>query len=171
MTEPRDPRPFIVLTAIHDTNARAAAVTLSHADAWERAHASLGEAETALRSHGHTGSCAQHFVALIDGVSVDERVAILRTRLGRLLALPDKARHAALAELARVSVELPDHGLGVITAELTVLTELPNENLEAASRLEQTTELAEYLLEQVQTCLQSLSQALLDERKKYPPVQ
>ena len=48
---------------------------------------------------------------------------------------------------------------------------LENENLEAATRLEQTTELAEYLLEQVQTCLQSLSQALLDERKKYPPVQ
>ncbi|UJR08226.1 hypothetical protein I4U23_012499 [Adineta vaga] len=44
---------------------------------------------------------------------------------------------------------------------------LEQENIESTARLEQTTELAEYLLEQVQTCLQSLSQALLDERKKF----
>jgi mediator of RNA polymerase II transcription subunit 21 len=44
---------------------------------------------------------------------------------------------------------------------------LERENLESTFKLEQTTELAEYLLEQVQTCLQSLSQALLDERKKF----
>lgn len=43
---------------------------------------------------------------------------------------------------------------------------LEQENRQATAKLEQTTELAEYLLEQVQTCLQSLSQALLDERKK-----
>ena len=43
---------------------------------------------------------------------------------------------------------------------------LERENLQATAKLEQTTELAEYLLDQVQTCLQSLSQALLDERKK-----
>lgn len=58
-----------------------------------------------------------------------------------------------------------------LTEQHAQLALLENENLEAATRLEQTTELAEYLLEQVQTCLQSLSQALLDERKKYPPVQ
>jgi mediator of RNA polymerase II transcription subunit 21 len=46
------------------------------------------------------------------------------------------------------------------------LESLEQENIEATVKLEQTTELAEYLLEQVQTCLQSLSQALLDERKK-----
>lgn len=44
---------------------------------------------------------------------------------------------------------------------------LERENFDATMKLEQTTELAEYLLEQVQTCLQSLSQALLDERKKF----
>ncbi len=37
----QDPRPFIVLTAIHDANARVAAITLSHADAWERAQKAL----------------------------------------------------------------------------------------------------------------------------------
>ncbi len=37
-----DPRPFIVLTAIHDANARIAAITLSHADAWERAQKAAG---------------------------------------------------------------------------------------------------------------------------------
>ena len=59
-------------------------------------------------------------------------MAILRTRLSRLLTLPDRSRHAALADIARASLGLPDHGLGFITTELTVLTELPNENLEAA---------------------------------------
>lgn len=44
---PRDSRPFIVLTAIHDTNARAAAVTLSHADAWERAQKALAGLDVA----------------------------------------------------------------------------------------------------------------------------
>jgi len=102
------------------------------AEAWERAHISLQEAEIALRELGHDASRPEHFVALVDGSSTDERVAILRTRLGRLLTLPDKSRHAALADIARASLELPDHGLGFITAELTVLTELPNENLEAA---------------------------------------
>lgn len=33
----RDPRPFIVLTALVDSNARAAAVTMSHGDAYEKA--------------------------------------------------------------------------------------------------------------------------------------
>jgi hypothetical protein len=43
----RDARPFIVLTAIHDTNARAAAITLSHADAWERAQKALAGLDVA----------------------------------------------------------------------------------------------------------------------------
>jgi mediator of RNA polymerase II transcription subunit 21 len=54
-----------------------------------------------------------------------------------------------------------------LTEQHAQLELLEQENIEATARLEQTTELAEYLLEQVQTCLQSLSQALLDERKKF----
>ncbi|GAB4209465.1 MAG: hypothetical protein OHK0013_28900 [Sandaracinaceae bacterium] len=42
-----DPRPFIVLTAIHDSNARVAAITLSHADAWERATKALAGKDVA----------------------------------------------------------------------------------------------------------------------------
>ena len=53
-----------------------------------------------------------------------------------------------------------------LTEQHIQLEMLEQKNVEATSKLEQTTELAEYLLEQVQTCLQSLSQALLDERKK-----
>ena len=102
------------------------------AEAWQRAHTSLVEAEAALRALGHDASRPEHFVALVDASSNDDRVAILRTRLSRLLALPDESRHAVLTEIARASIALPDHGLGFITAELTVLTELPNENLEAA---------------------------------------
>jgi hypothetical protein len=54
-----------------------------------------------------------------------------------------------------------------LTEQHAQLDFLEGENLQATLKLEQTTELAEYLLEQVQTCLQSLSQALLDERKKF----
>jgi hypothetical protein len=54
-----------------------------------------------------------------------------------------------------------------LTEQHIQLELLERENLESTSKLEQTTELAEYLLDQVQTCLQSLSQALLDERKKF----
>lgn len=38
----QDPRPFIVLTALVDASARAAGVTLSHADAFERAQKAAG---------------------------------------------------------------------------------------------------------------------------------
>ncbi|CAF2628183.1 unnamed protein product [Rotaria sp. Silwood2] len=54
-----------------------------------------------------------------------------------------------------------------LTQQHRQLELLEQENIEATAKLEQTTELAEYLLEQVQTCLQSLSQAILDERKKF----
>ncbi|CAF0935089.1 unnamed protein product [Rotaria sordida] len=57
-----------------------------------------------------------------------------------------------------------------LTEQHAQLELLEQENIEAAAKLEQTTELAEYLLEQVQTCLQSLSQAILDERKKFQNV-
>ena len=125
------------------------------AEAWERAHTSLGEAETALRSLGHRASRPEHFVALIDGSSAEEQVTILRTRLSRILALPDRSRHAALADIARASFALPDHGLAFITAELTVLTELPNENLEAAllARLAATLDLDGAAREQADVAL------------------
>ncbi len=49
MSTERDPRPFIVVTAILDGSARAAAVTMSHVDARERAlAASVGQAIAGL---------------------------------------------------------------------------------------------------------------------------
>lgn len=42
-----DARPFIVLTAIHDASAKVASITLSHADAWERARKAIGSKEVA----------------------------------------------------------------------------------------------------------------------------
>lgn len=42
-----DPRPYLVVTAIHDASARTAALTLSHADAWERIREAIGEKEIA----------------------------------------------------------------------------------------------------------------------------
>ena len=42
-----DPRPYIVVTAILDSNARVANITLSHADAWERAQKAMAGREIA----------------------------------------------------------------------------------------------------------------------------
>lgn len=42
-----DPRPYIVVTAILDSNARVANITLSHADAWERAQKAMAGKEIA----------------------------------------------------------------------------------------------------------------------------
>ncbi len=103
-----------------------------HADAWQRSHAGLLEAESALASSVGGQARAESFVTLLSMCSPGERRTLLRERLLRFLALPDRSRHAALAELAAASVGTDDHGLAIITDELTVLTELPTENLEAA---------------------------------------
>lgn len=47
MSEERDNRPFIVLTAILDGSARPAAITVSHGDAMERAYGSAGAEDIA----------------------------------------------------------------------------------------------------------------------------
>ncbi|MBA3286971.1 MAG: tetratricopeptide repeat protein [Acidimicrobiia bacterium] len=103
-----------------------------HVDAWQRSHAGLLEAEAALASSVDDDGRARSFVALLCTCPPEERAALLRERLLRFLALPDPLRHAALAELAAASVGAADHGLAIIDAELTVLTELPTEHLEAA---------------------------------------
>lgn len=103
-----------------------------HAEVWRRAHAGLVQAEGALAARGHRGTRSEHFVALLDSVTPEERIDRLRERLTRFLALPERARHPALVELAGASVTASDHGLGLMSAELTILTELPTEHLEAA---------------------------------------
>jgi len=103
-----------------------------HADAWQRSHAGLVEAEAALASSVGAETRAESFVALLGTCNHGERRTLLGERLMRLLALPDRPRHAAMAALAAASVGADDHGLAIITNELTVLTELPTENLEAA---------------------------------------
>lgn len=103
-----------------------------HADAWQRSHAGLLEAEAALASSVGSEARAESFVALLGMCPGEERKALLRERILRFLALPDRPRHAALAELAAASAGADDDGLGIITDELTVLTELPTEHLEAA---------------------------------------
>ncbi len=103
-----------------------------HADAWRQAHAGILEAEAGLGSSAGRTTRAESFVALLDRCPAEERRALLGERLRRLLALPERPRHAALAELATASATAEDHGLAIITDELTVLTELPTEHLEAA---------------------------------------
>ena len=103
-----------------------------HADAWQRSHAGLVEAEAALALSVGGGARAESFVALLGMCPAAERKALLGERLLRFLALPDRPRHAALAELAKASVGAADDGLAIMSDELTVLTELPTEHLEAA---------------------------------------
>ncbi len=103
-----------------------------HADAWRRAHAGLADAEEALTSQGHGGTRIESFVALLGTSSPIDRMALLRERLVRLLGLPEGARQTALADLAAASAVAGDQALAIMTDELTVLTELPTENLESA---------------------------------------
>ncbi|CAF0858844.1 unnamed protein product [Didymodactylos carnosus] len=78
-------------------------------------------------------------------------------------------------ELIALIDSLPSVPSSTTTTTTTTMPSLQQQQLElleaenhlATKKLEETTQLAEYLLEKVQTCLQSLSHGILDERKKY----
>ncbi|MDP8991992.1 MAG: hypothetical protein M3N31_02915 [Actinomycetota bacterium] len=109
--------------------------TRIHADAWRQAYASLERTEKELESTAPGAGRADHFAALVAGSRADDRTALMRERLTRLLELPDPTRRSALAELALASARLGvDRAREVITAELSALMELPNEYLEVALR-------------------------------------
>lgn len=61
-----DPRPRIVITAIYDTGVRIAALTLSHADAWERAQRALAGRDVAGLDLVELGVSSRAFAALRD---------------------------------------------------------------------------------------------------------
>lgn len=103
-----------------------------HQVEWGQAMVTLGLIEEAL-AHGSPGrSRRDHFVALFELCETEERSALLRDRLARLLAMPPDARHSMLREAAAASLRSHDQGKAYVTVELTVLATLPNEHLEAA---------------------------------------
>jgi hypothetical protein len=105
-----------------------------HADAWRQSYASLERADQELAGRASGLSRSDHFAALLAAAGPDERLALIRERLHRLLALPAENRRL-LTELALASARLDyDDALAVMEAELSVLIELPTEQLDAGLR-------------------------------------
>lgn len=107
-----------------------------HADAWRQSYASLERTEKELETLAPGLSRAEHFVALLTMVDRDERLALFKPRLLASLALPGESRRrSSLVELALASARLDfDEARSVIDAELTILIELPSEELEPGLR-------------------------------------
>ncbi len=108
--------------------------TRLHADAWKQAYASLSRAEEQLETLAAGNSRAEHFAALVASASEDERSALMRERVLRLLAQPDARRRSLLQELAMASLKVGARGQLLMEAELKVLMELPPETLDVALR-------------------------------------
>ncbi len=105
-----------------------------HADAWRQSYASLERTDKELAERVPGLSRADHFAALLASAAPDERLALIRERLTRMLTLPAENRRW-LTELALASGRLGyDDALAVMEAELSVLIELPTEQLDAGLR-------------------------------------
>ena len=107
-----------------------------HADAWKQAYASLERVEKELGQRFPAMSRAEHFAALLAGCEAEERRALLQERITRILDLPvENRRRAALTELALASTRLQAEDARVLMeAELSVLIELPPDQLESGLR-------------------------------------
>ena len=73
-SEKRDPRPFLVVTALLDSGARPAAVTRSHGDAMERAYVSAGSEPMAGLDLVELPISPAAFGALRKALSLDDGV-------------------------------------------------------------------------------------------------
>jgi tetratricopeptide (TPR) repeat protein len=107
-----------------------------HADAWKQAYASLERVEKELEHRFPGHSRAEHFVALLAVCDAEERRALLHERLNGIFDLPaENRRRSALTELALASARLGSQdGRVVMEAELSVLIELPTDQLETGLR-------------------------------------
>jgi hypothetical protein len=108
--------------------------TRLHADAWKQAFASLSRVEEQLEAVAPGSTRAEHFTALAASVTEDERSALLRERILRLLAQPDPRRRTLLTELALASLKVGTGAQLLMEAELKVQMELPPEILEIGLR-------------------------------------
>ena len=108
--------------------------TRLHADAWKQAYASLSRIEEQLAVDVPGATRAEHFAALVAGTSEEERMALIRERVIRQLALPEARRRATLMEMALASLKVGTRAQLLMEAELKVLMELPPETLDVALR-------------------------------------
>lgn len=102
-----------------------------HAEPWQQSFASLERVEKELASSSPEGQTrATSFVALLLVAGADERLALLKERLIAIMARPEENRRRSLVELALASAQLGfDDARKVMDAELSVLIELPTEQL------------------------------------------
>lgn len=101
-----------------------------HAGPWQQSFASLERVEKDLASTVGEQSRAGSFVALLVASGAEERLALLKERLTGILARPAENRRRSLTELALASAPLGfDQARKVMEAELSVLIELPTEQL------------------------------------------
>ncbi len=108
--------------------------TRLHADAWKQAFASLSRVEGLLAADSPGTSRTEQFAILAASTSEEERMALVRERVIRLLAMPDARRRSLLKELALASLMVGARAQLLMEAELKVLMELPPETLDVALR-------------------------------------
>lgn len=108
--------------------------TRLHADAWKQAYASLSRVETRLAGEFPGSTRAEHFAALVASTTEEERTALIRERVIRVLALPQARCRTLLTEMALASLRVGARGQLLMEAELKVLMELPPETLDVALR-------------------------------------
>lgn len=101
-----------------------------HKELWQQAYANLGLAETALADADAPRSLTAHFVILLGGLDHAERQSLMRERLTRLLELPEPRRSESLTEIEMATLALPEAAAIAVTgASLSILLELPNQQL------------------------------------------
>jgi tetratricopeptide (TPR) repeat protein len=106
-----------------------------HREQWRQVYRNLELAERALWDLGEGGGRAEHFSRAAAALPEEERIALLRERLGRVFELPEPRRTEALAELDLAALRLPERdAAGLTAAWLRVLMELPDELLTVGLR-------------------------------------
>lgn len=103
-----------------------------HREQWEQSYRNMEMVESALAEADEQRTRTEHFAILLSEVDHAERHLLLRRRLMDNLALPDRQRDEALAELDVATLQLDEDAARTITAAwLDVLMELPDEMLMA----------------------------------------
>lgn len=107
-----------------------------HAELWRQAYASLERVEKELEERVPGLTRAGHFAALLAACDPEERRALLQERIAAFLDLPaENRRRSAMIELALATAELePADARAVMESEMSVLIELPTDQLEVGLR-------------------------------------
>jgi len=98
------------------------------AEPWRQVYASLERVEKQLAEVAPGDTRTDHFAALVAGVGDEEREALIKERLLRYLALPEKQLMTAVGELALAAAKLgQERAYPVLEAALLVVMEQPKD--------------------------------------------